>query len=109
MTKPFTVMVVLEAKPGKEVEMKNALLELVEPSRHEKTCLEYRLHQDVNNSGKFFLYENWESAAAHQAHFLKPYILDFADKLGDWLAKPYEAILAEELAAVSALGEREKA
>jgi quinol monooxygenase YgiN len=56
MTKTHTVVVILEAKPGKETELKNALVNVIQPSRSEKTCLEYRVHQENNNPAQFILY-----------------------------------------------------
>ncbi|MCC2666277.1 MAG: hypothetical protein K0S63_193 [Gammaproteobacteria bacterium] len=97
MTKPYTVIVTLEAKTGKESELKQLLTNVIAPSRSESTCLEYRLHQDLDNPEKFVLYENWESKDAHQKQFQKPYIIALGEKIGELLANPYQAIFAEEV------------
>lgn len=39
---------------------------VVGPSRKEKTCLEYRLHQTLDKPSEFILYEHWENKAAHE-------------------------------------------
>jgi quinol monooxygenase YgiN len=95
MQKSYTVVVVLEAKPGKQDELKSALKAVIEPSRNESTNLEYRLHQDLNNPAQFVLYENWISKEAHQLQFQKPYIAELGDKLGALMAGSYQAIFAE--------------
>lgn len=95
-----TVLVILEAKPGKDNELKEALINVIKPSRAEKACLEYRLHQDSNDPTKFILYENWENAEAHQQQFAKPYIVNLADRLSDLLAKPFQVFFAKELDSV---------
>lgn len=69
-----TVMVLLEAKPGKGKELKAALQEIVGPSRSESASLEYKLHQSKENPNQFMLYENWESSELHAKQFEKPYI-----------------------------------
>ena len=97
MSKPHTVIVVLEAKQGKEKELASALEAVVHPSRSERTCLEYRLHRSLENPAQFVLYENWESKDKHQEQFTKPYIVELGEKLTDLLAKPYQAIFAEEV------------
>ena len=97
MAKPYTVIVNLEAKSDKASELKNLLTNVIEPSRNESTCLEYRLHQDLSNPAKFVLYEIWESKDAHQKQFQKPYIIALAERIGDLLASPYHAVFAEEL------------
>ena len=97
MAKAYTVMAFLEAKPGKESELKQRLDDVVGPSRAENTCLEYRLHQDLNNPAQFVIYENWQSKEAHQLQFQKSYITALIEKLDGLLAKPYQAIFAEEI------------
>jgi quinol monooxygenase YgiN len=97
MTKAYTVIAFLEAKPGKESELKQRLEDVVEPSRAENTCLEYRLHQDLNNPAQFVIYENWKSKEAHQEQFQKSYITALIKKLEELLAKPYQAIFAHEV------------
>jgi quinol monooxygenase YgiN len=97
MTKAHTVIVILEAKSGKEATLKQALINVIKPSRAEKTCLDYRLHQDHNNPAQFILYENWKNKEAHQEQFNKPYIIELINQITDLLAKPYQAYFAEEL------------
>ncbi len=96
-TGPHTVMVLLEAKPGKEAEMKELLMGVVEPSRAEETCLGYHLHQDINNGSQFMLYETWTSQQDHAKQFEKPYIIELGQKLETILAKPYQVVFAKEL------------
>ncbi len=95
--KPHTVVVILEAKPGKEAELQLILENVVEPSRSEKTNIEYRLHKNIDNAQQFILYENWTSKEEHMQQFEKPYIKDLAGKLEGLLAKPYEAYFGEEI------------
>lgn len=96
MEKALTVVVMFEAKSGKEIELKNILQNVIEPSRIEKGCLEYRLHQNLNDSAQFFLYENWVNQAALQEHFNQPYIVELLKKLDGLLAKPFQSHMAEE-------------
>jgi quinol monooxygenase YgiN len=97
MTKPHTVVAILEAKPEKGQELESALKAIVTPSRAEKANLEYRLHKSKDNPLQFFLYENWVDGEKHQEQFSKPYITDLVSKLDDLLAKPFQAIFAEEI------------
>ncbi|QLH43403.1 MAG: antibiotic biosynthesis monooxygenase [Coxiellaceae bacterium] len=93
----YTVVVILEAKPGKEPALKQALSNVIKPSRSETTCIEYRLHQDHNNPAQFVLFENWKNKEAHQAQFDKPYIQALAQQIDGLLAKPYQAFCMQEL------------
>lgn len=93
----YTVMVIAEAKPGKEAFLKRELLDAAELSRKERACIEYRVHQDITNPALFTLYEQWASKEAHQQQFEKPYIIALVKKLDDLLSKPFQAIFAEEI------------
>ncbi|TAL59766.1 MAG: antibiotic biosynthesis monooxygenase [Legionella sp.] len=97
VAKAHTVVAILQAAEGKEEALKQALIEVIEPSRKEKQCIEYKLHQDKNNPGQFILYENWQSAEGHVEQFKKPYITALAEQLKELLAKPYQVFFATEL------------
>lgn len=97
MNKALTVCCIVEAKAGKEDVLKQELMNVMQPSRNESACIEYHLHQDINNPCRFILYEKWQSKEAHEQQFQKPYIIALASKLGDLLAKPFEAFFLEEL------------
>lgn len=95
--KMHTVIVMLEAKPGKELILKNALMAVKEASEQESSCLKYSVYQDTNNPALFTLYEQWQSKERHAAQFTKPYIIEFGNRLDDLLLKPYQALLGNEL------------
>ncbi|MCR9191303.1 MAG: antibiotic biosynthesis monooxygenase [Gammaproteobacteria bacterium] len=97
MSEGHTVVVVIEAVAGQEEALKAALLSVVEPSRSEDSCLEYRVHQDKSNPGQFVLYENWKSAELHAEQFKKPYIIALGKEIEPLLVKPYQVIFANEI------------
>ena len=82
----FSLSVYIEAKEGKEEELKKELIALVEPTRNEKGCLYYVLHTDPNDSGRFLFYENWENAELWDAHLNSDHIKAFGAKAGDLVA-----------------------
>lgn len=61
------LVVGVRAKPGKENQLRDDLVALVEPSRRENGNIRYDLLEDVNEPGQFVFVEHWESAEA-QAH-----------------------------------------
>lgn len=90
-------MVILEAKTGKENDLKAALSAVIEPSIRDETCLEYRLHQDLENPCQFIFYENWTSKEDHKQHSAKGYINDLKETLSSLLVRPFQVISAQEL------------
>jgi len=59
-----TIIAKIKAKPGKQEQLKNELLALIEPTRSEEGCINYNLHQDSDNDAVFMFYENWASKQA---------------------------------------------
>ena len=72
--KTITVVATFQARPGKENELKTALLTLTGPTRKEAGCLNYDLHQSSEDPGKFLFHENWTSKELLDAHLKSPHI-----------------------------------
>lgn len=72
--KTITVVAIFEARPGKEDELKQALLGLVAPTRKEAGCINYDLHISPDNPAKFLFHENWTSKELLDAHLKSPHI-----------------------------------
>jgi quinol monooxygenase YgiN len=70
--KTVTVVATFEARPGKEIELRNALVGLVAPTRQEAGCLNYDLHVAPENPAKFLFHENWTTKAALDTHLQTP-------------------------------------
>jgi quinol monooxygenase YgiN len=56
------------AQEGREEEVRDHILALVEPSRAEPGVLVYQPHQDPENPRVFFVYEQYADEAAFKAH-----------------------------------------
>ena len=70
-----TIHVIAEAiaKPGQEEALHRTLHACVAPTRAEPGNRGYVLHQDLENSARFFLYETWVSREALKEHFTTPH------------------------------------
>ena len=72
--KAITVVATFQARPGKEAELKNALIGLVAPTRKEAGCHNYDLHVLPEDPAKFLFHENWTSKAHLDAHLQSAHI-----------------------------------
>ena len=72
--KTITVVATFEARPGKETELRNALVGLVSPTRQEPGCLNYDLHGLPDDPAKFLFHENWTDPTALEAHLQSPHV-----------------------------------
>ncbi len=68
MKKPLTIVARIEAKKDSVDLVKSELLKLIAPTRKERGCLQYDLHQDNDHPEVFLFYENWESRELWQTH-----------------------------------------
>jgi quinol monooxygenase YgiN len=77
MPEKLTIIAKIEAKPESLNEVKSAILKLIEPTRNEKGCLQYDLHQDHEKAELFMLVENWESQVLWEAHMQSRHLQEF--------------------------------
>jgi quinol monooxygenase YgiN len=82
-TEKISIMAIMHPKKGKEKDLLNALTVLVKPTHSEEGCISYNVHKTKDNV--IFLYEVWRSQEDLEKHLKMPYIIDFVDKLNDFL------------------------
>lgn len=81
----LTVIAYMWAAPGKRDELRAGLEALVEPTLREKGCVNYDMHQSIENPDMFLFYENWESDEDLDAHLSAPHLADFAARIPELL------------------------
>lgn len=74
------LLVILQARPGKEKELERELRALIVPTRQEAGCLRYSLYHagESGLDGAFLFYEVWRSRADHTLHTQTPHFKRFA-------------------------------
>jgi len=95
--KILTVVATIKAKPGKEVILRQELLALIPTTRKEPGCLNYDLHQAVDNPGQFMFHENWTSKKHLDEHLERPHLKAFFAKVPDLVAEPPQITLWERI------------
>ncbi len=71
----------VKAKKGEEDTVKEALSSMVEPTRKEKGCIHYILHQATGDKTAFMFYEVWASRKALKQHGQTPHMKALGGKL----------------------------
>lgn len=74
MTDIITVVAIIKAKPGEEDRVRQALLDLIPPTRKEKGCINYDLHVSRDDPGRFVFLENWSTQADLDRHLASEHI-----------------------------------
>jgi quinol monooxygenase YgiN len=93
----LTVTAQIKAKPGKESQVREALLSLVAPSRKDAGCLNYDLHQALDNPALFLFHENWTSKAHLDQHLQKPEFQAVLARVGQLAAEPPQITLWKKI------------
>ena len=85
---PLTVVAVFRTRPANEMALKAALQAMLLPTRHEVGCLNYDLHEAIDDPGLFFFHETWESTDYHRAHLDTPHVRQLLALTSDLLVEP---------------------
>ena len=97
MYKKYTVVAAFQARSGKEASLREALVELLVPTRREEGCLNYDLHESLEKPGKFLFYENWSSPETHQQHIGSAHIAELLKRIDELCPHAPEITFWEEL------------
>lgn len=92
-----TVVAQMIARDGQEKFVREQLLSLVAPSRKDKGCLNYDLHESQDSPGTFLFHENWESKEDLDAHLEKPHVQKVLGTIGSFLAEQPQITLWDRL------------
>jgi quinol monooxygenase YgiN len=95
--KSLTVVAQIKAKPGKQGEVRRQLVSLISPSRKDAGCINYDLHQAVDNPALFMFHENWASKGHLDQHLQKPDVQAVLARVGEMVAEPPHITLWEKL------------
>ena len=87
MAKPLTIVAIFEATSGREDDLAAALEALIAPTRAEAGCLNYDLHRDLEQPGRFLFYENWATRAHWDAHMQSPHLVRHKETSGPLVAR----------------------
>ncbi|MGH7250344.1 MAG: putative quinol monooxygenase [Nitrospiraceae bacterium] len=88
--KQVTVVVRMKAKTGMEVRVRQELLNLLKPTRAERGCINFDMHQAPNDPSLFLFHENWVSEEDLKRHFETPHIKRWIEEAKALLAEPME-------------------
>ncbi len=88
MAQLLTVVAEMQAKPGKEDDLRRAVLSLIEPTRKEDGCVQYDLHVHTSDPAHFMFYENWTSQAHLDCHAASQHVQEFRNAIADLVAAP---------------------
>ena len=82
MSEPILVSGIIDFDPAKRDEAIAAVTTLMVATRAEEGCVEYAFTGDLNDPGRLWLWEHWESAEANAVHAAAPHLAEFLTAAG---------------------------
>jgi len=92
-----TVTARLKVKPGLEDRFRQEFEPVIALTRAEDGCLNYDLHQSIEDPSLFLLHENWASENILNLHLQQPYIRALGAKAEEFLVEPPEVKLWQQV------------
>lgn len=80
-TTPRPILAILEAKPGREQELKKILVELTRNNREEAGCVTFIPYESDRFPLRFYLYEVFQDANAFETHLGYAHVKNFRSVL----------------------------
>jgi quinol monooxygenase YgiN len=78
------------AKKGLGDQLRNILLNVIEPTRKEEGNIAYVLHRSMDNPDELMFDEIWVDNESLEAHLNQPYIISAVEQMTSILAKPVD-------------------
>ena len=97
MDNRITVVARFKAKEGADAKLRELLLTLIGPSRSDAGCIQYDLHQGIDDPSYFIFYEIWESKELLDKHSATSHLQNARSMTKDLVAEPVEVILLAKI------------
>jgi quinol monooxygenase YgiN len=72
-----------KAKSGKADELRSRLQSLLQPTRAEAGCVQYDMHESLDEPGRFVFFERWKSKESLDQHLQSPHLQEFFEVAND--------------------------
>jgi quinol monooxygenase YgiN len=86
------------ARKEKEDQLRALLQSMLAPTHAEPGCKEYELYES-DSTGRFYLYEQWESQAALDQHAASPHFRRLEQTAPELMKEPFEVNILKPILA----------
>lgn len=95
---PVNVVATLQARPEQAAALAAVLAELARTSQEEPGNRRFEVHVQADDASRLVCIEQWDSAAAADAHMAGPHVAAALGKLGEILAGPPQIVRYAQVA-----------
>jgi quinol monooxygenase YgiN len=94
---PLYIFARLEPKPGNELQLRDELMRVLEPTRAEPGCIRIHVYESTRGPLTYFIHSEWIDEPAFDAHVEMPHTQRFANAVGDLIAYPLKAVRTKQI------------
>ena len=85
------------ARPGHEVAVAHALLDVIGPSSEEPGCLSIHAFRSIRDPQLFYIHSRWKDEAAFETHAGLPHTVRFLQRVEPLMDHPLDVTRAEQI------------
>lgn len=89
---PLYTFVRFDPVPGKEQQLRDELLRVLDPTRAEPGCLRIHLFESARGAVTFIIHSEWVDEAAFDAHAKLPHMTRFLAAVRDLVTNSLQAV-----------------
>ena len=89
---PLYTFVRFDPVPGKEQQLRDELLLILEPTGAEPGCVRIHLFESTRGPLTFFIHSEWVDEAAFDAHAKLPHMTRFLAAVRDLMTNPLQSV-----------------
>ncbi len=94
---PLHTFVRFEPLPGKEQQLRDELLLVLEPTRVEPGCVRIHLYEATRDPLVFYIHSEWADETAFDAHAKLPHMARFLGLVGGLVTHPVKGIRTKQI------------
>ncbi len=87
----------LEPRPGKELQLRDELMRVVEPTRAEPGCVRIHLYESSRGPLVYYIHSEWIDEAAFDEHVELPHTQRFIGAVGDLITQPLQGVRTKQI------------
>lgn len=94
---PLYIFAHFEPSPGKDRQLRDELMLILEPTRAEPGCVRIHLYESTREPLVYFIHSEWIDEPAFDAHIELPHTQRFAGLIDDLIVQPLKAVRTKQI------------
>ena len=86
-----------EARPGKQLQLLDEMMLILEPTRAEAGCVRIHLYESTRDPLVFFIHSEWTDEAAFDAHAELHHMRRFLGLVDELITHPLQAVRTKQI------------